>query len=26
GPLTAVVIEGRDVFVLTEGGRVALQP
>lgn len=26
GPLTAVVIEGRDVHVLTEAGRVALTP
>ena len=26
GPLTAVVLEGRDVFVLTEAGRVPLQP
>lgn len=26
GPLTAVVLEGRDVFVLTEGGRVPLTP
>ncbi|MDR5655025.1 metallophosphoesterase [Ruixingdingia sedimenti] len=26
GPLTAAVIEGRDVWLLTEGGRVALRP
>ena len=26
GPLTAVVVEGRDVFVLTEQGRVPLTP
>ena len=26
GPLTAVVVEGRDVFVLTEAGRVPLTP
>lgn len=26
GPLTAIVIEGRDVFVLTDQGRVALKP
>jgi serine/threonine protein phosphatase 1 len=26
GPLTAVVIEGHDVFVLTDGGRVPLLP
>ncbi len=26
GPLTAVVVEGRDVFVLTEQGRVPLRP
>ena len=26
GPLTAAVIEGRDVFVLEEGGRRALRP
>ena len=26
GPLTAVVVEGRDVFELTETGRVALRP
>lgn len=26
GPLTAAVIEGRDVWLLTEGGRVALTP
>ena len=26
GPLTAVVIEGRDVFHLTGAGRVPLQP
>lgn len=26
GPLTAIAIEGRDVFLLTDGGRVALLP
>ena len=26
GPLTAVVLEGRDVFVLGDGGRTALRP
>ena len=26
GPLTAVVVERRDVFVLTEAGRVPLRP
>ena len=26
GPLSAIVIEGRDVWVLTEGGRVPLTP
>lgn len=26
GPLTAVVLEGREVFELTEGGRVPLRP